>query len=206
MRTDTFLKLLSITCLLFSSICAWSQTQKSLIGFQDIPWGTKFKSVKQKIPDLTEHKICKNEKDIEISKKENQFCSVLADEKYFISAKKYHLYFYFDSKATLNQVTISYDSQFLENINKKLFPIDCIFRFSDLQSLLASRYGEPEINEKTEGNHLDGDIEITSQWFLSPTNITLKSVNSGSEKSKVSNYCGLSVTYSPTISSEAKKL
>ena len=206
MRKNTLLHPLLFTFLLLSNLAVWSQTQKSLIGFQDIPWGTKFKTVKQKIPDLTEHKICKNEKDIEIFKKENQFCSVLADEKYFISSQNYHLYFYFDSKATLQQVTILYDSQFLENINKKLFLHDCYHRFNNLQSLLISRYGEPEIKEKQDENLLEADIEKTSQWFLSSTNITLRSISSGIEKSKTSNYCGLSATYSPNISSQAKKL
>ena len=95
----------------FSAI-GFSQPKKTLIGFQDIPWGTSVEVIKTKFPQAKLHNRCKGLSGVseELARaelaKQNQSCISYAVEKYQLEGTTFGLTFSFNPENKLSRVSI----------------------------------------------------------------------------------------------------
>ncbi len=54
------INIIAIIGLLLASNCSHADIKKPLIGFQNIPWGTKLSVIKNKFPKLAIEDLCKD--------------------------------------------------------------------------------------------------------------------------------------------------
>lgn len=86
----TIKNILTLASLFTASMMANGQTQPSLIGFQDIPWGSSVQIVRSKFPQVKAWDGCKNASSVseatarEQFKKLDQNCVSYSIEKYTV--------------------------------------------------------------------------------------------------------------------------
>lgn len=207
MRKTTLLKPLLFTLLLLSNLAVWSQTQKSLIGFHDIPWETKLATVKQKIPHLNVADGCNSFADgkgSEIMRKSNGNCKKLQNNKYKIENTDFELNLLFDSNSGLKEVVLDFSKVF--NPSERFKQTECNYAFTNVLNLLRTKYGSETQYTDTQ-SELPLAFEKYAHWKRSPTDIELltRGWNYFSHEKK-NDLCFVKIVYKPSISAEANKL
>ena len=207
MRKNTLLHLLLFTFLLLSNLAVWSQTQKSLIGFQDMPWGTSLKQVKSKFKKAKLIDQCDASEDLKnLAKKEDRNCQILASE-YLVDGTVFDQTFIFDASQGLKRIELQHAES---NYKNKSYTDDlCNQLFSRLEYLLDTRYG-PSMGVSNSEPRLFWTRSEYLAWLPLPTEIFIaKSFESNHPISKLSpalKSCEVLISYSPRVSAEAKKL
>ena len=128
-----------------------AQTQKSLIGFQGIPWGSSMGAVKSKFPQATEIDYCKAFDSLKVDnqtdgksmrqrfQEEDSNCVHLYVKNYSVSTGvNYDLSFYFTQAGRLEQVNLS---KYFKQIDDSNYLSDCKSMYDRTNSLLAINYG-----------------------------------------------------------------
>ena len=187
-----------------SPLIARAEVQKNLMGFQNLPWGTKFAAVKAKFPELKIDDVCRGEAEIrEIAKKTNTGCLQLFQNSYSVSGIDFRLSYNFDHSDRLIEVSLGYIAN--EGMyGKKNVVKQCQDDFENLKTLLEVRYGtsygvnnpQPRTSFKT-SDHL--------AWLPLPTQIVLSKSFGFFDKADDTR-CGVEVRYAPRRSAEADKL
>lgn len=209
MRTLGIQKALLIAFFVLANAGAWAQIQKSLVGFQDIPWGTKMNQVKAKLTNTKIIDICYGSSSL---KKEaiqaNRGCNELTQD-YIVDGVVFINNFAFDSSDRLKRVELFRRET---NYQNPSYSDDtCHKLFKRLEYLLDSRYGTSLDVSNTEPMTFWGRSEyrawlpLPTEIFIAksfdkkhPVNNTLKDTNTTS--------CEVQITYNPRVSTEAKKL
>ena len=193
--------------LLAIPLVANSQTQQSLIGFQDIQWGSSVQAVKVKFPQVKPYDACKNAVGIsEKSAKEgfakrNMNCVSYSIEKYTIDEVNFNLVFYFDASNALNNVTVG---KYVSGVDIISMP-ECNSAFVKLNDLLRYKYGA---GQQSSGD-IYGYMSLGFQnleakvWVLGPTQLYLSNASSNP---KVPDLCWVNLSYGPSRQSNASKL
>lgn len=197
-------KLLLIIC--FVSLPTLGQVQKSLVGFQGIPWGTPLTGVKTKFPNAKVDDICEwvkkfNDGDDagyrKRAKDANQSCRSLEIEDYNIDGVSFRAAFTFNNAEKLQRVNI------IKTFNSGDYLKECNVLFSKMTNLLDLRYG----------SHTDGvspesvfpyKTSIINVWLPLPTEIWIASSSGG--EVPYANKCEVRISYSKRISEGASKL
>jgi len=193
--------------LLAIPLVANSQTQQSLIGFQDIQWGSSVQAVKVKFPQVKPYDACKNavgisEKAVrEAFIKRNASCVSYSIEKYSIDGVNFNLVFYFDVSNALNNVTVSKYVSGIDNVSTP----ECHAAYIKLNDLLRYRYGAgQEPNGDLYGFQALGFQSLEAQvWVLGQTQLYLSNAWGNP---KVPDYCWVNLSYGPSRQSNASKL
>jgi len=161
-----------------------AQTQKSLIGFQGIPWGSSMGAVKAKFPQAKEIDYCKAFDSLKGSSRtdgksvrqrfqeEDSNCVHLFVENYSVSAGvNYDLAFYFTQAGRLEQ---AYLSKYFAQENNAGYLYDCTSMFDRTNSLLTINYGYG-VDPKNADEMKSGYRNIAAKlWVPMPTEIALK--------------------------------
>jgi len=193
--------------LLAIPLVANGQTQQSLIGFQDIPWGSSVQALKVKFPQVKLYDACKNAVGIsEKSSKEgfeklNMNCISYKIEKYSIDGINFNLVFAFDVSNALNNVTVS---KYVSGVDSVSMP-ECNNAFVKLNGLLSYKYGPGQQSSgdlygfKALGfQNLDAKV-----WVLGQTQLYLSNASSNP---KAPDLCWVNLSYGPSRQSNASKL
>lgn len=173
--------ILILAGLLLAPALANAQTQKSLIGFQGIPWGSSMASVKAKFPQVKEIDYCKvfdkiapnsGEKTIrQRFKEEDSNCVHLLFEDYIVAPDvNFNLAFYFTRAGALEQVFLS---RYFKQEGNSGYLSDCIALFDRTNSLLNINYGlgvNPSNSSEIKRSY---DSVVTKIWLPLPTEILL---------------------------------
>ena len=207
MKTFKFTKVLLIVFCFMGQAAAWSQIQKSLIGFQDIPWGTNLKQVKSKFKNLKLIDQCSSDDEIKsILEKTDRGCEILTSD-YIVDGTVFDQTFIFDLSGGLRRIELlhSKSSHKISSYSDDL----CNQLFNRMEYLLDSRYGPSVGVSNTEPLPLWGRSEYKA-WLPWPTEIFIaKSFDSQSPITKRNpdlKGCQVYISYSPRVSSQAKKL
>jgi hypothetical protein len=105
-------RIILMVFLMAVSAIGYTQTKKTLVGFQDIPWGSSVDIIKSKFPQAKLHNSCKGLDGIseETAKtelaKQNQSCISYGIEKYQFEGAAFNLIFKLNSENKLNGVSI----------------------------------------------------------------------------------------------------
>ena len=207
MQTYKYCQVLLTVCFLFSQTDAWSQTQKSLIGFQDIPWGTSLKQVKSKFKNAKLIDQCDASEDLKnLAKKEDWNCKILSSN-YVIDGASFDQTFYFNASDNLIRVELKH---YVSNLKNASYTDDiCDQLFKRVEYLLDSRYGSSLGVSNPEPRFLWGNSSYLI-WLPLPTEILLsKSFENKSpfyKKYPDHKSCEVLIHYVPRVSAEAKKL
>jgi hypothetical protein len=207
MSNIAFVKPLIFSFLLLSNISAWSQTQKSLIGFQDMPWGTSLKQVKSKFKNAKPIDQCDASEDLtNLAKKEGWNCKILSSN-YVIDGVSFDQIFHFDASDNLIRVELKHYVSNLKDANYTDAICDQLFK--RIEHLLDSRYGSSLGVSNPEPRFFWGNSAYLI-WLPLPTEILLsKSFENKSpfyKKYPDHKSCEVLIHYVPRVSAEAKKL
>ena len=168
---------LSIWLLAFIPLFSIAQTQKSLVGFQGMPWGSSMSAVRSKFPEAKEFNLCKAlASDAEWLKKiQTQFkdkdlnCSSLSIDPYAINGVSYKATFSFSNSGKLENVAIFNDYPQADNSK---YLTDCDASYKRLSTAVGINYGSSfpisNPNDGTGYSSAEGVI-----WVLPPTQITV---------------------------------
>ncbi len=207
MSNIAFVKPLAFSLLLLSNISAWSQTQKSLIGFQDIPWGASIKQVNGKFKNLKLIDQCDSSKELKsLAKKEDRSCQILTSE-YLVDGTVFDQTFIFDASQGLKRVEL----QHAESNNKNPSYTDdlCNQLFSRLEYLLDTRYG-PSVGVSNPEPRLFWSRSEYLAWLPLPSEIfiakSFESTHPITKRYPEHKSCEVLISYAPRVSSQAKKL
>jgi len=198
---------LLIASLLFSNHAAWSQTQKSLIGFQDIPWGTTIKYVKSKFKNLKLIDQCEGLDALRrLAKNEDRSCKILTSD-YFIDGIAFDQTFIFDHSQGLKRVELQHAESNKKNPN---YTDDlCNQLFSRLEYLLDTRYG-PSVGVSNPEPRLFWSRSEYLAWLPLPSEIfiakSFESTHPITKRYPEHKSCEVLISYTPRVSSQAKKL
>ena len=201
-RQAISLALLIATFLFHPSSVA--QVQKTLAGFQNLPWGTKLTVVKAKYPELKVDDLCRNDQEIqELAKRTNASCKSLSLNNYRVSGIEFMLSYNFDHSERLNEVVLSYVKNDNASGDKKVAKI-CREDFEIVKSLLEGRYGTSYSvsNPQVVSTFNTSDHLV---WLPLPTEILLSQSYGFFDKADETR-CGLRIRYVPRRSLEAEKL
>jgi hypothetical protein len=207
MRHTSFLNPLLFSCLLLSNISAWSQVQTSLIGFQDIPWGTKIKQVKTKFKNLNLVDQCEAIESMRsLAENEDRNCKILTSD-YTVDGTVFKQTFVFDASEGLKRVELQrHESNFT---NASYTDDICGQLFKRIEYLLDSRYGPSLGVSNPEPRFFWGRSEYRA-WLPLPTEIfiskSFESKHPITKRDPDHKSCEVFIQYSPRVSSEAKKL
>ena len=207
MKNLKFTKVLIIIFCIIGQSIAWSQIQNSLIGFQDIPWGTNLKQVKSKFKNAKLIDQCDSSKELKsLAKKEDRNCQILTTE-YLVDGTVFDQTFIFDASQGLKRIELQHSESNYEN---KSYTDDlCNQLFSRVEYLLDTRYG-PSMGVSNSEPRLFWARSEYLVWLPFPTEIFIaKSFESNHPISKLSpdlKSCEVLINYSPRVSSQAKKL
>ena len=207
MKTSIFTKVWLIVFCFLGQAVALAQIQKSLVGFQDIPWGTSFKQVKSKFKNTKIIDQCGSSKELKsLAKKEDRNCQILTAE-YFVDGTVFDQTFIFDASQGLKRIELQHSESNYENTS---YTDDlCNQLFSRVEYLLDTRYG-PSMGVSNSEPRLFWARSEYLAWLPLPTEIFIaKSFESNHPISKLSpdlKSCEVLINYSPRVSSQAKKL
>lgn len=213
-----FINIFSIFSLTISEL-SMAQTQKSLIGFQGVPWGTSISIVKEKFPNSKYRDVCKdyvhptNTYD-SIKKNLNELnssCQTLNIDNYLVDGIKFHLKLAFDAQNKLNLVTLTFNK---EQTVGDSYVAECTSVYNRISGLLEARYGgqisvaNPEdVGSNYTNYSVKGWLPLPSEVWIA--NLSgdklLKRLSEISDK-PASDLCMVKVNYSKKVSSEALKL
>ena len=158
-----------------------TQTKKTLIGFQDIPWGSTIQFVKSKFSNAQEVDLCKvmtkglsDEEQKKFRQKlrdRDENCAYLLISNYTVANINLSLNFYFNNAGKLD--TVQMDKYFLEKDSPE-WNYRCSEAYLKIVQLLTINYGTPadvsNISEfKDFYNNIEGKI-----WLPLPTQISTK--------------------------------
>lgn len=176
--------ILIIAVLIMAPSLLNAQTQKSLIGFQGIPWGSSMSAVKSKFPQATEIDYCKAFDGLKVDnksngktmrqrfKEEDSNCVHLYVKNYSVSSGvDYDLSFYFTQASRLEQVNLS---KYFKQIDNSNYLSDCTSMYDRTNSLLAINYGYGA--DPTNTNEMKSSYKniVAKLWVPMPTEIVLK--------------------------------
>jgi hypothetical protein len=207
MNIYNYCRALLIASLLFSNHAAWSQIQNSLIGFQDIPWGTKINQVKNKYKNLKLIDQCEGLDALRsLAKNEDRSCKILTSD-YVVDGTIFDKTFIFDQSQGLKRVELQRNES---NYKNTIYTDDiCDQLFKRIGHLLDSRYGPSVGVTDTEPRLFWGRSEYKA-WLPLPSQIFIaKSFESNlplTKKVPDHKGCEVFISYTPRISSQAKKL
>ncbi len=189
---------------------SFSQPQKSLSGFQDIPWGSTVSEIKKKFPQIKPRDLCQNQKTKEDGDNVRKFfsqndghCIIWEQDNYIIDGVNFLLQFSLNSSSKLKNVVIRKEVSISEAPN---FEAQCALAFEKIGKLLEVRYGKGFIPPNSNNwwvsmGFLNSEVKI---WSLAKTQITL--TNSWNNKLIDYSLCITSADYEPIKQSEASKL
>ena len=208
MPTFLIQKTVLIVFLVFGNVSAWAQIQKSLVGFQDIPWGTKLTQVRAKLTSVKIIDDCLGEKSLkESANQANRSCTSLSQE-YIVDGVSFVNTFIFDSTDRLKRVELL---RFESSYKNPIYSDEtCNKLFNQLEHLLDLRYGSSlnVSNPETRAFWVRSEYKA---WLPLPTEIII--VKSFDYKNPIVllknpdiKSCEVIVSYSPRVSPEAKKL
>ena len=207
MSNIAFVKPLIFSFLLLSNISAWSQTQKSLIGFQDIPWGTKINQVKNKYKNLKLIDQCEDLDALRsLAKNEDRSCKNLTSD-YVVDGTAFKQTFVFDASEGLKRVELQrHESNFT---NASYTDDICGQLFKRIEYLLDSRYGPSLEVSNPEPRFFWGRSEYRA-WLPLPSEIfiskSFESKHPITKRDPDHKSCEVFIAYSPRVSAQAKKL
>ena len=197
------MKLLIIICSIFFGASAYAQHQKTLIGFQNIPWGSAIEIVKSKLPNSKINDDCGATKEFrELYKKNDVNCRSVSIENYNINGIDLSLKASFNHAGRLDRVVISkaYET---DDFMKK-----CDESYKQLKLLLETRYGDSDIpNVIGDGIFPYKKYEIRV-WLPLPTEIWIAKAYDIDEfyKKKGKESCQVKIQYTKRQSEAASKL
>jgi len=189
---------------------SFSQPQKNLTGFQDIPWGSTVSEIKKKFPQIKPRDLCKSEKTKEDRDNVSKFfsqndgnCVIWEQDNYIIDGVDFLLQFSLNSSSKLKNVGIRKEVSISEAPN---FEAQCASAFEKIGKLLEVRYGKGFVPQNSNNwwasmGFLNSEVKI---WSLAKTQITL--TNSWNNKLIDYSLCIMSADYEPIKQSEASKL
>jgi hypothetical protein len=199
----------------------FSQPQKTLIGFQNIPWGSSVDAIKAKFPNAKKGDICKvitsNQADyLQYQKNlsaDNVSCSYLYVEKYDIQGDEYLLSFDLDRQNKLAFVSLTLRRQ--ENVSQNYIN-ECNTAYLKAARLLESRYGEGFVPLNISDFSKDYVHNTALGWTPLPTEIWIANRSGhkltrdlrgiSEDKSVGKDFCIVKVNYSNRSSGAASKL
>lgn len=213
-----FINTLSL-CTLIVSGSSIAQTQKSLIGFQGLPWGSTIKIASAKFPNSQQKDVCKaiadSASNYESVKKslneENTSCQALFIDKYMVDGINFNLKLGFDALNKLSFVTLTYRKE--QSLGDG-YVLECTSVYDRMSRLLEARYGEHIGVINTQGFAKDYDKYSVKAWLPLPSEIwianlsgdrLLKRLAEISKKSE-SDVCMVKIHYTKKVSNEALKL
>jgi hypothetical protein len=207
MKTSIFTKVWLIVFCFLGQAVALAQIQKSLIGFQDIPWGTPLKQVKNKFKNLNLIDQCDSSTELKsLAKKEDRSCQILTSE-YLVDGTVFDQTFIFDASQRLKRVEL----QHAESNHKNPSYSDdlCNQLFSRLEYLLDTRYG-PSVGVSNPEPRLFWSRSEYLAWLPLPSEIfiakSFESTHPITKRYPEHKSCEVLVSYAPRVSSQAKKL
>lgn len=197
-----FFKIFIIAFIVFNAK-ANAQIQKSLIGYQNIPWGTKLSSIKKNNSKLSIVDLCSDwPKGRELAKKDDFSCRRLVDKDVSILSIKMELEFKFDFEEKLNLVTLEYTPNALgfevNEIEKY-----CTEAFDKLHHLIVTKYGD-SLDVSNETPIFPYKKSEFKAWLPLPTEIWLAK-SFGSEVNILSS-CSVRINYTPRQHFDANKI
>lgn len=205
----TIKNILTFAGLFMASMVVSGQTPQSLIGFQDIPWGSSVQIVRAKFPQLKAWDGCKNATSVSEAAARAEFkrldtsCVSYSIEKYAIENNDFNLIFSFSYAGKLNSVSIQ---KYVEGIPPVSTPA-CQANYSRLNELLVNKYGAgrtPNSDDDLYGFKALGFRNHDAQyWVLGPTQIYLS--NSWGNQ-KVVDLCWVNLSYKPFKLLDSSKL
>lgn len=189
---------------------SYAQPQKSLAGFQDIPWGSSVSEIKKKFPQIKPRDLCQGQKTKQDGDNVRKFfsqndgnCIIWEQDNYIIDGVNFLLQFSLNSSSKLKNVVIRKEVSISEAPN---FEAQCASAFEKIGKLLEIRYGKGFVPQNSNNwwasmGFLNSEVKI---WALGKTQITL--TNSWNNKLIDYSLCMTSADYEPIKQSEASKL
>jgi hypothetical protein len=213
-----FINIFSIFALMISGL-SMAQTQKSLVGFQGVPWGSSISTVRERFPNSKQRDVCKDlansTNSYDSAKKnlteDNSSCQILNVDSYMIDGIKFHLKFGFDAQNKLSFAVLDFRRE--QALSDKYIS-ECISVYDRISRLLDTRYGNPISNLDTQNFAKDFDRYSVKAWLPLPSEVWvanlsgdkfLKRLAEISNKSE-SDACVVKVHYTKRVSNEALKL
>lgn len=198
-RTSIFLVL--ITLLISTSLKA--QVEKSLIGFQNIPWASKLSAIKAKHSNLHVVDMCLDwPQGKKVAKENNNSCRRLEDKNYFIGSTKLELTYSFDFDERLTYVTLDFKPE-KSNIDESELLKKCTNTFDNLFYLLTTKYGE-SFAPSNSSPQFGYEVSEYQAWIPFPTEIWI--AKSTGSSLKAFQPCSVKIKYAPRQPLDAKKL
>ena len=195
--------LITVCFSIFFGASAFAQTQKTLIGFQNIPWGSGIEVVKTKLINSKIHDDCEAVEEFkELYKKNDVNCRSISVESYNINGIELFLKASFNHAGRLNRVIISKTYE-TDDFMKK-----CNQSYQQLKLLLETRYGDSDIpNVIGDGIFPYKKYEIRV-WIPLPTEIWIAKAYDIDEfyKRKGKESCQVKIQYSKRQPEAASKL
>jgi hypothetical protein len=207
MKPFKFPKILLTIFIIFGQSVVSAQIQKSLVGFQGIPWGTPLSQVKSKFKNAKLFDQCESSEELKsLAKQENRNCKMLNSD-YVVDGTVFNQTFIFDDLQGLKRVELQRQESNYKNPNytDEL----CNQLFTRLEHLLSSRYGVSVGVSNSEPLLFWGRSEYLA-WLPLPTEIfiakSFESKHPMTKRDPDHKRCEVYISYSPRVSSEAKKL
>ena len=210
---------LAAAILLLAPALLSAQPQKSLVGFQGIPWGSGIGVVKSKFPNAQEFDFCKSftdsKSDYEAlkskTKAKNSNCVVIKMENYVIDGVMFYVQFSFDAQGKLTYVTLTHSRAQSESAS---YIAECTTAYNRVSALLESRYGEySNVNNATDFG-ADYASYAVKAWVPLPSEVWIANLSGDKFLKKMatefnkpeSDICKVKINYSKKVPSEASKL
>ena len=198
---QTSILLMLFTLLLSTSLKA--QVEKSLIGFQNIPWATKLSVIKAKHTNLQVVDVCLDwPQGKKLAKEGNTSCRRLEDKNYLIGSTKLELTYSFDFEERLTYVTLDFKPE-KSNIDDSELLKKCTNTFDNLFYLLTTRYGD-SFAPSNSSPQFGYEFSEYQAWIPFPTEIWI--AKSTGSSLKAFQPCSVKIKYSPRQPLDAKKL
>ena len=198
-RTILFLML---NTLLFSTSTK-AQVEKSLVGFQNIPWGTKLSAIKAKQSNLQVIDMCVDwPLRKKAAKESNSSCRRLEDKNYLVGSTNLELTYSFDFDERLAYVTLNYQPEKSTSNEFELLK-KCSAAFDNLSYLLTTRYGSSFVPSNS-SPQFGYEVSEYSAWLPLPTEVWIAKSTGSSIPSFEP--CSVKIKYSPRQPMDAKKL
>ena len=207
MKNLKFTKVLIIIFCIIGQSIAWPQIQKSLIGFQETPWGTTIKQVKSKFKNSKLIDQCEGLDALRsLAKNEDRSCKILTSD-YVVDEIVFDQTFIFDHLQGLKRVELHRNENNFKNASYTDDICDQLFK--RIENLLDSRYGPSLGVTDTEPRLFWGRSEYKA-WLPLPTQIfiakSFESKHPITKRDPDHKSCEVFISYSPRVSAQAKKL
>lgn len=208
-----------LSLILLTPLLSSAQVQKSLIGFQGLPWGSSISTVKAKFPNAKEQDFCKlmsgtanNYQSLKSRMRENNSsCINLYIADYSIEGLKFYAEFTFDPQNRLTYVTLAFKKRQSETQD---YIAECTSAFSKMARLLEARYGEDSFIKNADEFSKAYSTYAVKGWSPLPSEVWIANLSGDKflksmalELNKPeSDVCKVQINYSKKVSDEAFKL